>query len=172
MIELLIYVAIFAIVAGFFTSILLISLRVQSTQTGLVEISGQLNFVMQAVQRHVHDATAVSAPASGASGSTLTITKPSGIVTIALGSCGTPITTNAVCVTEAGNTDPITNDKIQVTNLTFRHYTTPSSLPCPGTPCVPSTETIQINISADNKSQNPAQFVSRTLQGSASPLNQ
>ena len=61
--------------ALFFTSILLISLRVQGTQSGLVDISSQLNFAMQTIQRHIQEATSISSPASGASASSLTIVK-------------------------------------------------------------------------------------------------
>ena len=172
LIELLIYVTIFALVAGFFTSILLIALRVQTTQSGIVDISGQLNFAMQTIQRHVQEATAITSPASGVSANSLTITKPAGPITIFLGSCGAPAITDAICVTEAGVTTPITTNKAVVNTLTFSHLTTPSSLPCPGTPCLPSIETIQISMSAVNNTQNPADRITRTLNGSASKLSQ
>lgn len=162
LIELLIYVAIFAIVAGFFTSILLITLRVQGTQTGAVEVGTQLNFAMQTIQRYIRDASAsgITTPAVGATGSTLTMNN----ATITL--CGTPA--NQICV----NSQPVTTSKILVTSLKFSHYTTPSSLPCPGTPCVPDGHTITIAITATNNTTNPASLISRTLQSSASPLNQ
>ena len=173
LIEILIYVAIFAVVSGFFVGILLITLRVQGTQSGLVEISSQLNFAMQTIQRHVREANSISAPASGTSGSTLTVNKPAGVVTITRGTCGAPAVVNAICVTEAGAAAlPITTSKIGVTTLNFTHFTNPSSLPCPGTPCVPATETIQIEITANNLSINPEQSVTRTLRSAASPFKQ
>ena len=154
-------------VAGFFTSILLISLRVQGTQSGLVDISSQLNFAMQTIQRHIQEATSISSPASGASASSLTIVKPSGNVTIALGTCGSPAVSNAICVTVAGATNPITNDRATVTTLSFTHYTTPAN-----NPVTPPTETIQISLTAQNNVVNVADRVTRTLRGAASPLNQ
>ncbi len=167
LIELLIYVAIFALVAGFFTGILIISLRVQGTQSGLVEVSTQLNFAIQTMQRHIREATGISEPGVGASGSTLTVSKPSGAVTITLGTCGAPSVASAVCVTEAGSTNPVTTVKIAVTALSFTHFSSPS-----GHPSLPPTETVEINITANNNTTNPAQLVTRTLRSAASPLKQ
>jgi prepilin-type N-terminal cleavage/methylation domain-containing protein len=168
LIEVLIYVAIFSIVSGFFVGILLITLRVQGTQGGLVELSGQLNFAMQTIQRHVREATSISAPpGTGVPGATLTVNKPSGVVTIARGSCGTPAVPNAICVTESGSTLPITTGKIGVTTLNFTHFTNPSNHPS-----LPPVETIQIEMTANNLFTNPEQAVSRTLRSAASPLKQ
>ena len=173
LIELLLYVAIFAMVAGFFTSILLVTLRVQGTQSGVIEVSTQLNFAMQAIQRNIREATTIVAPASGASASTLQVSGgPTGAVSVTLGTCGAPAISNAICITDAGGTNPITTGKITVTTLTFSHYTTPSTLPCPGTPCIPSTETIQISVTASNNTTSEEQRITRTIQGSASPFNQ
>ncbi len=165
LIELLIYVAIFAMVAGFFTSILLISLRVQGTQSGLVDISSQLSFAMQTIQRHIQESNSISSPASGVSANSLTLVKPTGNVTIAFGSCGGVM--DAICVTEAGSPNPLTTTKAVIKTLSFTHYTTPSN-----NPITPGVDTIQISITASNNTQDPASLTTRTLQGSASPLNQ
>ncbi len=167
LIELLIYVTIFALVAGFFTSILLITLRVQGTQAGTVEVSSQLNFAMQTIQRNIRESSAITAPGPGSAGSTLSVTGgPSGAITIALGTCGG--VSNAICLTDSSGVPvPITTNKIVVTTLTFNHYSTPSN-----NPVTPSVETIQISVTASNNTTNEGQKSTRTLQGSASPFNQ
>ncbi len=166
LIELLLYVAIFAVVAGFFTSILLITLRVQNTQTGIVEVSTQLNFALSRVQQYIQGSTAITSPASGASANSLSVTGgSSGAITIALGTCGG--VSNAICVTDSSGTNPLTSSKIAVTNLNFTHYTTASN-----NPVTPGTETVQISVTATNNTTDPAKLVTRTLQAAASPLNQ
>ena len=157
LLELLVYVGIFAIVAGTFVSILTITLRVQGTQTGLVEVSGQLNFAIQTIQRYIRDASTITAPAVGVTASTLNL--DNGATIIALGACSG--VSDAICV----NNEPITTSKIRISTLNFTHLKTTSSHPS-----FPDTHTVQINITADNKSTNPENFAQRSLQSSASPL--
>lgn len=169
LIELLIYVAIFAVVAGFFTSVLLITLRVQGTQTGVVNVSSELNFALQSIQRNIREATTISYPASGSSGDHLDLAGgPSGNVTVSLEACGAPAINNAICITVgAGAPTPLTTSKVVINSLKFTRYTTASN-----NPVTPGTETIQFTIDASNNTSNPAEKITRTLSGAASPLNQ
>jgi prepilin-type N-terminal cleavage/methylation domain-containing protein len=166
LIELLVYVAIFAIVAGIFSGILVVALRVQSQQTGLVEVNNQLNFVMQTIQRLVRESSTIDSPSPGASASTLNLTRAGSTTIISLGTCGTPAVANAVCVQEGGGANlPITTAKVVVPSLSFSHFITPSNHPS-----FPDTHTVQIAITMDFNTTHPQQAVSRTLQSSASPL--
>ncbi len=157
LIELLIYIALFALVAGIFTGILVVVLRIQGQQIGLLEVSNQLNFVMQTIQRHVRESSTITSPVPGVSDSSLSL--DSGATVIALGNCGG--VSNAICV----NNEPITTKKIMIPDLTFTHYITPSNHPD-----FPDTHAVQIKITAKYNTTNPAQQVTRTLQSSASPL--
>ena len=157
LLELLVYVGIFAIVAGIFVGILVVTLRVQGTQSGLVEVSGQLNFAMQAIQRSIRESSTIGNPAVGSTASTLSLDADA--VTITLGTCGG--VSDAVCI----NNEPLTTAKIRVSALTFTHLVAASSHPS-----FPDTHSIQIKIIADNKAPNPENFAERTLQSSASPL--
>lgn len=162
LLELLIYVGIFAIVAGTFVGILTITLRVQGTQIGVVEISNQLNFAIQTIQRYIRESSTIDSPVVGQTLTTLSL--DTGAVTISLitsGNCGTTPVTNAICV----NGETLTTDKIRVSDLQFTHLKTISNHPS-----FPDIHSVQIKITADNKAPTPENFAQRTLQSSASPL--
>lgn len=57
--ELLIYIAIVAIISGFLVGILTTSTRVEVQQRGVIEVSNQLNFVLQTIQRLVRESSAI-----------------------------------------------------------------------------------------------------------------
>ena len=57
--ELLIYVAVFAVAAGLLTGITTTILKVGSRESSLVETTGQLNFVMQTISRLTRESSAI-----------------------------------------------------------------------------------------------------------------
>src|SRR3989344_4737698 len=57
LIEVLLYVAILAMIAGLFTGILTVAARFQVTQSASNEVSQQLNFAMQTIQRLVRESS-------------------------------------------------------------------------------------------------------------------
>ena len=59
LVELLLYVAILAIVAGLFIGILITTTRIQVNESVNNEIANQLNFVMQTIQRLVRESSAI-----------------------------------------------------------------------------------------------------------------
>ena len=161
LIELLIYVGIFSLAAGLFTGILVVVLRIQGQQTSAVEVGTQLNFVMQTLQRLVRESTAINSPASGGSANALSVNRPGASPTIAALSEG------KITVNEGGaGAKDLTTSKVNVSELIFTHYTTPSNHPS-----FPPEETIQIKITMNFNTNNPTQAVTIILQSSASPLN-
>ncbi|HUY69863.1 MAG TPA: type II secretion system protein, partial [Candidatus Tyrphobacter sp.] len=64
LVELLIYVAIFAIVAGLFVSILTTTVQSNNQEVAANEVTGQLNFVLSTVQRLVQNSSQVEVYAS------------------------------------------------------------------------------------------------------------
>ena len=59
LVELLIYVAVFAVAAGLLTGITTTILKVGSRESSLVETTGQLNFVMQTISRLTRESSAI-----------------------------------------------------------------------------------------------------------------
>ncbi|KKR88879.1 MAG: hypothetical protein UU85_C0001G0065 [Candidatus Wolfebacteria bacterium GW2011_GWA2_42_10] len=59
LIEILIYISIFAVASGLMIGILTAVLRVQQTESSSMEVTGQLNFVMQTISRLVRESSAV-----------------------------------------------------------------------------------------------------------------
>src|SRR3989344_4182805 len=69
--ELLIYIAIFAITAGLLTGILYTTNRTQTREQIASAVNQELNFVMQTVQRLVRESSQVETPAGESSNLTL-----------------------------------------------------------------------------------------------------
>src|SRR3989338_9252550 len=59
LIELLIYVGVFSVVAGLLSSMLIIISRVQNQQTAAAEVGSQLNFVLQVIQRMIRQSSVI-----------------------------------------------------------------------------------------------------------------
>ena len=157
LIELLLYVAIFAMVSGMFTGILVIMLRVQGQQSGLIEVSNQLAFAMNRIQGLIRESSATTAPTVGDPPSSLTrfISGSSKVITLL---------ENEILVDDV----PITTGKIKVDGLKFTKYT----LTNPSTDlALPPVHTIEIEIAMSNSDTNPQNKVTRTLKGSASPIS-
>lgn len=158
LIELLLYVAIFAMVAGMFTGILVVILRVEGQQSGLVEVSEQMNFAMNRIQSIIRESNLSSEPIVGAPPSSLTLVTAAGSQTISL--VGTEIQVNGV---------PITTGKVKVDALKFTKYTLTN--PSAGEiPSLTPIHTIEIEMTISNSDTNPQNKVTRTLKNSASPI--
>ena len=157
LIELLLYVAIFAMVSGMFTGILVIMLRVQGQQSGLVEVSNQLSFAMNRIQSMIRESSATTAPIVGDPPSSLTLSIAGSSKVISLS--GNEILVDGV---------PITTGKVKVDSLKFTKYT----LDNPSTDLsLPSVHSVEIEITISNSDTNPQNKVTRTLKGSASPIS-
>lgn len=141
-------------VAGMFTGILVIILRVEGQQSGLVEVSNQLGFAINRIQSLIRESDPAANPIVGTPSSSLIV----GSHTISLS--GTEIRVDGV---------PITTGKVNVDNLKFTKYTINN--PSAGDiPSLAPVRTIEIEITISNADTNPQNHVSRTLKSSASPI--
>jgi len=158
LIELLIYVAIFAIVAGLFTSILLTVTRVNQRESSSVEVTSQLNFIMQRLQQLVRESSNIDISA-GITTSTLklrmknTVKDPtclsliSGVIKLAEGP--DPANPNN-CTSTASD---LTSDRVIVDTFNLQKFTQ-----------YPGHDTLSIDIQMTYNSANPESRIQRTLQ--------
>ncbi len=158
LIELLLYVAIFAMVAGMFTGILVIILRVEGQQGGLLEVSNQMNFAMNRIQSLIRS----SSPAAAAP----TVSPDTGALTISVSGASDTIALSANEIQVNGV--PLTTDKVRVDALKFTVHalTNPSSAELG----LPLSYSVDIEMTVENTDANPQNHVSRTLKSSASPI--
>ena len=148
LVEVLLYVGIFALVSGFFIGILTVVTRVQSSQTALLEVNTQLNFVLQTIQRHVRDSSHIEAQ-PGATENTIKLrTKDLTKDPTYIGLSGT-----AIEIKEgSGASSTITTSDVAVNDLQFVKYVS-----------YPGHDSVQIDISMTYNTLNPQQQVSKTL---------
>jgi|GEM_PF-2636323 len=149
LVEILIQIAIFGIIAVFLISIVFISLRVKSRSVADTETVGQLNFVMQTIQRLTRESTLVNVPNS----STLEIRRNSATTTISLNNGIIKLKEGAAAQTD------LTNNKVVTDDLAFTRVINS------GAP-----DTVQISITFHYNTSNPFASTTRTIQSSASPL--
>lgn len=157
------YVAIFAMVAGMFTGILVIILRVEGQQSGLVEVSEQMNFAMNRIQSLIRESNLSSEPIVGVPPSFT----PTSLLTLVTASGSQKI--ERVGTEILVNGTPITTGKVKVGNLKFTKYTVTN----PSAEDIPSLvpiHTIEIEMTVSNSNTNPQNEVTRTLKSSASPI--
>lgn len=161
LVELLIYVAIFIIIAGVFAGIFVVTLRIQNQQTNLLELNNQLNFVMQTIQRMIRESDGIASPTPGTPASSLSLNRNGALTIISLGSCDQ--VENAVCVQEGTEQNlPITTSKISISDLSFSHFVAKSNHPD-----FPDSHTVQAKIILNANTANPQQAASRSIQFSA-----
>lgn len=158
LVEVLIYVVIFAIVAGLSTGILLILTRVNQQQSASAEVTDQLNFIMQRIQYLVKQSSNIEIPA-GITTSTLKLRmeNPSqdptclsligGVVKLAQG----PDSVNRQNCTSV--TSDLTSSRVVVDTFNFQKFIQ-----------YPGHDTISINIQMTYNSNNPQSQIQRTLQ--------
>ncbi len=124
--ELLIYVAITAVVGGILSGALLIMTQVQNKEFPSAEVTGQLNFVMQNIQRFVRDSSSIELNA-GVTGSVLKlrmkdlakdptcVSLVGGVIKLAEGPGSNPNDCSAT-------TSDITSNRVIVDNLEFKKF--------------------------------------------------
>ena len=128
MLELLVYIAILAVVVGFIVTIFITTTKISSRESSSTEVTSQINYVSQTIQRIVKEASVIDIPA-GISTSTLKLrtasltTDPtciylsSGTIKIAQGAFPAD---SENCI--PASTD-LTSSKVVVDNLTFTKLT-------------------------------------------------
>jgi type II secretory pathway pseudopilin PulG len=147
--ELLIQIAIFAVIAALLFGITMIAFRVKNKGLADAEVLGQLNFVMQTIQRMTRESTIVYVPAS----STLDLWRNSATTTFSLSSGVIKLKEGAAAQTD------LTTDEVVVDDLSFTQVTNS------GAP-----DSVQISITFHFNTNNPFASSTRTIRSSASPL--
>ena len=167
LIELLIYVGVFSVVAGLLSSMLIIVTRVQNQQTAAAEVGSQLNFVLQVIQRIIRQSSVIivnndgnpnnDAPPLGSSYPNLVLrmsdptTDPTKIYLL-----------NNKIYLQTGNDapTPLTTDRILADSLQFTKYAN-----------YPGHDTVSIDITLSFNTQNPQLALSRTLRSAISRVS-
>lgn len=156
LIEILLYTAIFAVVGGLTVGILLTVTQVQQRESAGAEVTGQLNFIMQTVQRLVSKSSNIEIePGIATSTLKLRMEDPAkdptclslvdGLIKLAEG----PGTNPDDCTTI---TSDLTNSRVIVNTFNFKKFTQ-----------YPGHDTISIDLTMTYNTTNPKGQVQRTL---------
>lgn len=120
LIELLVFVAIFTLVIGSFIAILISVINIQTRQVGMSEVEQQGQFLTQQIQYYVQSARLVDMPLDSTM-STLTLRES----TSSLDPTVLTLSGATVYLSQGlgGALQPLTSNKVQISNLSFtRHY--------------------------------------------------
>jgi len=164
LIELMLYVAIFAISAAILTSITTNTLRIQSSENSSTEVNNQLNYVLTTIQRLVQQSSEIEYAYQTGSSDSTTCTNATNFCTLELriaGSGGvndpTWITASStgVYLQQGATSTPVllTNNQIVVNSMQFTIYTIPGG-----------NSTVQVNASFSYNTGNPELASTRTLE--------
>jgi len=176
LVELLIYIGVFAILAVIFSGILVTFTRVNVDQVARGEVAAQLNFAFQTIQRFVSDASAVLAVSAiedtdlGVSWdeADINLGAPQKYLVVKLpadDNSSNSITTPAIIYEENGRViirrgrgaanhskDAVTTDKVRVDKLTFTKFIN-----------YPGRDIVEINLTMSFNSEKPIEKISRRL---------
>mgnify|MGYP001563713334 FL=1 len=148
LVELIVYIAIFAVVASAGVGILTIVLRVQSRETSSAEVAQQANFVMQTIQRLVRESSLIEMSAGSGETVLKLRMKDAALDPILISS-----DTAAVYLKQgAGATTTLTSSQVKVDGLVFRKYQNPGA-----------HDSVTVDLSLSYNTENPQQMASRTL---------
>src|SRR3989338_10774888 len=163
LIELLIYVSIFAVVAGLMTSILVTILKVSQKESASIETSEQLSFVMQTVSRLIRESSNIEIASSGSSPSfpalklrmkdklkdPTCLYLENNVIKLAEGPYDEYNKQNCVSTASASN---LTSDKVIADKLKFSKITN-----------YPGHDVVSIDIQLIYNSNNPQSQITRNL---------
>ncbi|MBN2197627.1 discoidin domain-containing protein [Candidatus Wolfebacteria bacterium] len=164
LIEIVIYVSIFAVVGGLATAILITATKVQQNESASSEVGGQMNFVLQTIQRLVRSSSNIEIEAGIATSSLklrmadsakdpTCIYLESGKIKLAEGPGDNPEN----CVLTAID---LTDDNVVVDSLNFRKITS-----------YPGHDSVSVDIQITYNSESPDSQVERALQTAVSRVS-
>ena len=162
--ELLVFSAIFSLVAITFVSILISVTRVQLRETASAEVNQQSQFIMQTIQRYIEESTIVETTSSVPTDALKLRVNPSvdtpgsfALTEIYLDEITPQGGTGKIYVIpkEGDSPQPISSDRVIVTNLTFTKRTHPGA-----------HDSVDINLELHFKSPNPQKQFEQLLQTS------
>ena len=167
LIELLIYVGVFSVVAGLLSSMLIIVTRVQNQQTAAAEVGSQLNFVLQVIQRMIRQSSVIVVNNNGnPDNDMLPLGSSYSNLVLRMSDQATDPTKiyllNNKIYLQTGNDapTPLTTDKILADSLQFTKYAN-----------YPGHDTVSIDITLSFNTQNPQLALSRTLRSAISRVS-
>jgi len=156
LIELVIQVSIFSIVAAFMIGITLVATQVKNRELAQSETLGQLNFLTQTIQRLVRESSLALVKNGGAvaqTGSTLELNRAGASTTVSISS-------ETIRLQEGLNPQSnLTSDKVVVDGLSFTRYSN-----------YPGPETISFSITLHYSSGQLFATSTRTIRSSAGIL--
>lgn len=121
LIEVIIYIAILAFLVGSGVAAAFYIIDSQEKNKSDVNIESEAHFLIRRIE-WVMTGSAITSPASGTSGASLTVSKSGSTITIDSSSGRARIDTGAGAV-------PITNDRVTIQSLTFDHIAAAGSKP-------------------------------------------
>lgn len=157
LIELIIYVSLTAIIIGLFGGILIVTSRIQGEQNSSVQVTQELNFLMNSVKRYVHESVGFSVVVND---QLLTHTREgfTRLVSYDAGEFKIEVTDDD----GIGQPDVsrLSSTKIKIDDLSFTDIRQGSST------------AVHISITASASTTNPLNAVTRTLESTAASLMQ
>lgn len=124
LIEILVYIAVFAIVAGLLIGILSTATRVQNRETAAAEITQQLEFVLQNIQRYVRESSNIDIPTGSATSTLKLRTNNSSTDPILI---FTDASNTAIYIQQGtGASTTLTSNRVLIGNFSVTKYENPS----------------------------------------------
>jgi Tfp pilus assembly protein FimT len=155
LIELLVYVSIFAVSAVFLTAILVSVTRIQTRQNSVNEVNQQIAFVSDTVQQLIHDSSLIDVE-SGTPTSTLKLRMASSTLDpVMIYASGTAIYLSEGTVIPSSAPVALTNSTVNVNNFTITKYENSGG-----------GATVQLGITMTYNSGTPSAQLTRSLQTS------
>ncbi len=154
--ELLIYIGIVGIVAGLMTGIVSTITKTQVEESAQNEVTGQLNFAMQTIQRLVRESSLIDL-AAGTATSTLTLR----MKTPSQDPTRIYLSSGRIYIQQgAGGAQAITSDSVVADALEFKKFTQ-----------YPAKDVVQIDLALSNATQASGRTVSRSLRSAISRVS-
>lgn len=153
--ELLVFAAIFSVIAISFLSILVVVTRIQVRQTGASQVNKESVFILQFIQRYIENSSLVDMPIN-ISTSTLTLRMSSSTLDptkIFLGtSTISGIIYNSIYIQEGTSiAQPLTSSKVTIPSIQFIKYSNP-----------PGHDSVRVSFTVAFNTQNITQKFNRT----------
>jgi type II secretory pathway pseudopilin PulG len=129
LIELLIYITIFSTMIGAVVGLAVLASGQKANSQATADINYQGEATMALITQTVHQANAITVPAAGATGASLSLTMPNASVNPSVFTSNNDGTTNRLQMSEgspAVNSN-LTNSHVTVSNLTFTNMSLPST---------------------------------------------
>lgn len=160
LIELLVYMAIFAVSAIFLTAILLTITKIQTRQNSVNEVNQQITFVANTIQQLVQQSSFIDIT-TGVATTTLTLRMASSTLdpTVVFAS-GTAIYLSEGSVIPSSTPAAITNSNVVVNNFSVTKYENPGGL-----------SLVQVGLTMTYNSPTPAVQLTRSIQTSVARVS-